>query len=72
MKHEDFDKELKTIAHSNQTNSKKGDGKWEQISTFNQESICKWRLVGKQKSIFSNGVSLGLSITLQGRPRVQE
>lgn len=41
--------------------------------THNQEVICiQYPLETGKKTPFSNGLSLGLSATLQGRPRAQE
>lgn len=37
----------------------------------NQEIIGNWYLLGRGKSVFSNGVSLGISITPQGKLHAQ-
>lgn len=38
-----------------------------QSPASNQEAICNWYLLGQRKSVFSKGVLLGVSTTLQGR-----
>lgn len=45
-------------------------GKWTQVLTPNQEGICSCQLLG-WKSVFSGGVSLGMSTVHQGRPHGQ-
>lgn len=47
-------------------------GAWTQYFTPNQEATCNLYPLAEIKSVFTNGVSLGISIILQGRPHVQE
>lgn len=47
-------------------------GKWIQGPTPNQEAVCHGYLLVKGKAVFSSEVSLGMSITLQGRPHTQD
>lgn len=42
--------------------------KWVQSTMSGREATCSWYFLGEVKSVFSNGMSLGISTTLQGRP----
>lgn len=60
----------KTWMGWNQTKPQPWEGKW----TKSHPQIRCLQLVpaGKGKSIFSNGVTLGISLTLQGKPHAEE
>jgi hypothetical protein len=45
--------------------------KTSQHTVVKQEAICSWYLLGKEQSIFSNGVTGDIFITLQGRSHTQ-
>lgn len=52
----DCESRHKTCTGSNQTQSQHWEGRQTQGPTPNQEAICDWHLLGKGKSVFSNGV----------------
>lgn len=47
-----------------------GEGKVGTNVQPHQEAMCNQKLLGEGKSVFSNGVILGLSAALQGRPQL--
>lgn len=69
--HRDCDSIHKTHTGPNQTKSQHTDGREHWVRPT-QEAICSEHLMGEEKSVFSNKVSLGVLATLQFRPYDQE
>lgn len=59
----DYDRQVQPITEK---------GRQTQSPTPNQEAICNRNLQGKGKSVFSNGVTLGMPIILRGKTPAQE
>lgn len=71
--HRDKDNMCKTcINFEPEKTSSRKSRKWTQSPTPIQQAINNQVLLGKGNSVFYNGVSLGISTTLQGRPGVQQ
>lgn len=62
----------KICTSANQIKSQHGEGEVDTKSNHHQEVIYNCYMLGKRKSVFSSRVSLGISITLQGRIQAQE
>lgn len=69
--HRDHGKIHKTCTSSSHTRSQNLE-KWTQDCTPTNKAICNCYPMAKEKSVSSNGILLGMSMTFQGRSHVQE